>query len=94
MTLQIQSITLFISFLYGAFFELTLSLSSGMLYHKNYVYKIISTFVFVLLHIILYFLILQKINNGVVHIYAIISILIGYIVGYYLHRWFTFRIRK
>lgn len=94
MNLQVQSITLFISFLYGIFFEVTLSLCSGALYHKHYVYRLISTFVFVMLHIMLYFLILQKVNYGIVHIYAVFSLIIGYIVGYYLHRWFTFHIRK
>lgn len=94
MTLQVQSLTLFISFLYGIFFEITLYFSSNLIYHRNYVFRIISTFVFVMLHIVLYFIILQHINYGVVHIYAILCLLLGYIVGYYLQRWFTFHVRK
>lgn len=94
MPLQVQSLTLFVSFLYGMFFEVTLYFSSNFIYHKNYVFRIISTFIFVMLHIILYFSILERINYGVVHIYAILCLFAGYIVGYYLQKWFAFHIRK
>lgn len=94
MSLQVQSMTLFASFLYGIFFEVTLYFCSKLIYNKNYVLKVIFTFVFVMVHIILYFLILERINYGIVHIYAVLSLLLGYIVGYYLNKWFAFHLRK
>ena len=87
MDLNTQVISLLVSFLYGVFFFITLFISKKLIYHKIFLIKILSNFVFVSIHIFIYFYILIKINNGILHIYEILCIIIGYIISYYLHKY-------
>jgi len=82
MDLSTQVITLFFSFLYGIFFELTLHGTGSLIYHKSKLICYVSTFLFIISHVILYFIILQKINYGIVHIYSIISFILGFMFMY------------
>lgn len=80
MTLKIQIISLIVSFLYGIFFSFLLNINYKLIYNNNKFIKIIGTLIFVLFNSLLYFLILLKINNGIVHIYCILALIIGFVI--------------
>ena len=80
MELKIQIYSLIVSFLYGILFFIMLDLNSRYIY-ASYIYiKIIISFLFILDMSLLYFIILLYINNGYIHFYFFLCIIIGYIV--------------
>ena len=80
MVLKVQIISLVVSFCYGIFFYLLLELNSKFLYSSNIMIKVIFSFLFVMFHTLLYFLILMKINYGYIHFYFFLCIILGYIL--------------
>lgn len=84
MTLNIQIIMLVFSFIYGMFFSVFLSLNHKLVYNEKKFLKIIFTFLFLLVNILFYFLILRKINEGIIHPYSFIALILGFILENYL----------
>lgn len=80
MSLKLQIISLIVSFIFGIFFNILLKFNYKIIYNENKIVQIFGTFLFIIASSLLYFYILLKINNGVVHIYCLLAILIGYIV--------------
>lgn len=80
MVLKIQIYSFLVSFFYGIFFYFMLEINSRFIYSSNKVIKVISSFLFILFNAILYFIILLKVNNGYIHIYFFLCILVGYIM--------------
>lgn len=70
MILKVQVISLIISFLYGILFYVTT-------YKYKYYRKI---FLIVFLDTLIYFYALIKVNNGIIHIYMLLMIILGYIL--------------
>lgn len=81
MSLKLQIISLIVSFLYGIFFSFLLNINYKIIYNNSKLIKIIGTFIFIIANSLLYFYILLKINNGIVHIYLLLSLLMGFILG-------------
>ena len=52
------------------------------------------SFLFIMLIACIYFVILLIVNNGVVHIYFLLSILVGYIFVYKFTLWMFTRFKK
>ena len=86
MSLNCQIITIIFSFIYGIFFCFLLELNYKYIYMGNKVYRIIVTFLFVMCNTLLYFIILRKINYGVVHVYFLLCILTGYILSNFVYK--------
>ena len=84
MVLTIQIYSLLFSFFYGMFFYILLEINYKFLYKDKFIFKFIYTLVFILFNTLLYFVCLKKINNGVVHIYFLLVILLGYIIAKFL----------
>lgn len=80
MNLKIQIMTLSYSFLYGAFFSILLTINYKLIYNSKRSIKLPITMLFILINVFLYFLILKKINNGIIHPYCLISFALGFIV--------------
>lgn len=80
MGLKVQIISLLVSFCYGMFFYLLLELNSRFLYSSNIIVKVLVSFLFVMFHTLLYFIILMKINYGYIHFYFFLCIILGYIL--------------
>lgn len=78
MILSIQIYSLLFSFGYGIFFAVLLFLFRKVIFNKNLILMVIFSFLFVFLNVILYFWGLKAINNGILHIYFFLSILLGY----------------
>lgn len=78
MELNIQILSLGVSFLYGIIFYILLEINSKFLYSSSKIIKILFSFVFVMFNSLLYFFILLKINNGYIHLYFFLCLLLGY----------------
>lgn len=88
MNLNIQITTIIFSFLFGIFFSICLNVNYKLIYESKKIIKIIFTLVLIIFEILLYFLILLKINYGIIHIYGILSIILGFILENYLNKLF------
>lgn len=86
MPLHEQILTLFTSYLFGIFFSLFLSVNYHIIYETKKPIRIFGTFLFVALTVLIYFLLLQKINHGVLHPYAFMVILCGILTEHYLEQ--------
>lgn len=82
MELSIQIYSFVVSFVFGGLFYFLLDLFNKLIIKFKLVLKIIFSFFFIMLMSFLYFVILLYVNNGVVHIYFLLSILVGYIFVY------------
>ena len=85
MILKVQILTLFYSFLYGIFFGSTLNINYKIIKNTSKLYIIIIHFLFVLFHILTYFFLLQKVNNGIFHPYALLALILGVLVEHLLY---------
>lgn len=80
MALTTQLHLLVFSFLYGIVFSILINLNYKFLYNDKKLLKTIFTIAFVLVNVLIYFIILLKINNGILHIYSLLMIIIGFIL--------------
>ena len=81
MNLELQIQSLIFSFVFGLFFSLMFNLFYKYLFRGKVFFRIISNFIFVMANTLLYFLCLKLINNGIIHIYFIIMLFLGFILG-------------
>lgn len=77
MSLKLQIISFIYSFLYGIFFSFFLDLSTNIIYNEKKYIKVLGTLFIIIFNSFLYFIILMKINNGIIHIYLFFSIILG-----------------
>lgn len=81
MNIKVQIISILFSFIFGIIFSLLTNINYKYLFSKNKIYKIFFTFIYILDATLLYFIIIKKINNGVVHLYFLLFIGLGFLVG-------------
>lgn len=93
MNLNSQILVIITSFFFGFFFEMLHIINYKIIYSRKIIIKILFTFLLIFIQSLLYFYILLKINNGIIHIYGLISILLGMISFYYLKKLF-YKLRK
>lgn len=87
MNLEKQILTFIFSLLFGLLFAIELKLNYRFIYQENKIYRITTTFLFVLINVFLYFILLQKINHGILHVYGILSIIIGVIIEHFVEKY-------
>ena len=80
MNLKAQLISLFFSFFYGICFYVITRLNHKFLFHGTKVSRIIFTLIYVIDFSLLYFIIISKINSGILHIYFLLSFVFGFFV--------------
>ncbi len=80
MILKIQIYSIIVSFIYGIFFYVMLSINNRFIIVSFKFFKILLSFLFVLLMSLMYFIILLYINNGYIHMYLFLCIILGYFV--------------
>lgn len=78
LTTQINS--LLFSFAFGMFFSLFLDLNHKIIYSTKKIIKLIGTTLVVFLSMLLYFILLLKINNATFHPYELIMIVLGFLL--------------
>ena len=77
MSLNTQIVSFVVSFLYGIFFYILLEINTRFLYSSSLFVRLIVSFLFVLFNTLFYFIILMYVNNGYVHIYFFICVILG-----------------
>ena len=85
MTLNIQIICLFVSFLYGIFIYFILEILKKYIYNKRIFIKIIFSLFFSLFISIIYFILLLYVNNGILHVYFFMMIVVGYTLANFVY---------
>ena len=80
MELKIQVYSFVVSFIYGLFFYLMLGLHARIIYSSFILVKVVGSLLFVIVMSLLYFIMLLYINNGYVHLYFFLCIMLGYFV--------------
>ena len=78
MILSEQIISIIFSFIYGCILSLLYNLNYNLLFNKRKVYKVIFNIIFILDLVLIYFLIMKKINNAIIHPYFYLSIILGF----------------
>lgn len=63
------------------FVSLMFNLNYKYLFSNNFLFRAVSTELFIFDSVLLYFMLLLKINNGIISYYFIIMILIGFFLG-------------
>jgi hypothetical protein len=94
MILEIQIKMLLFSFLYGILFSFLVSLCAKLLYNKKIIIRLLFTFFFVIINTLIYFVGMKKINDAIIHPYAILMLIIGYIVEIFLKQVIVKYIKK
>lgn len=94
MDIKLQIITLVVSFFYGIFFSFFLGLNYKFLYGDKKIFKTIISFLIIILSVLLYFIILRKINYGVFHIYEIFALILGFIIENWINSVIDKKIKK
>lgn len=94
MDLQTQIITLTFSFFYGIFFAVFIGINYKIIYHDKKYIKLIGSFLIVLLGVLLYFIILRKINYAAFHPYCLLMLTIGFCLEHFIvkrfKKWYTY----
>ena len=93
-TTQIK--TIIFSIIYGIIFSCLIDVNHRYL-TKNKIINILITFIFIMLSVLIYFILLRKINNGIFNNYEIICIILGFVIENLIHskvekirkKWYT-----
>lgn len=86
MILETQIYTLLFSFVFGIFFGFLVRINYFFLNHSNKVIKILFTIIFVIVFTLIYFIILQKLNCGIIHIYYFIMLILGFCLEQFIEK--------
>jgi len=86
MILKIQIYSILYSFFYGMFFFILLEINYKLLYFGKIVYRILLSFLFVMFISLFYFWGLLKINNGIIHLYFLLSMFTGYLLTFVIYK--------
>lgn len=81
MDLEIQIQSLIFSLVFGMFFALMFNLFYKQLFGGKFIFKLITNIVFVITNVIIYFLLLKIINEGIIHSYFFIILAVGFMIG-------------
>ena len=85
MTSYIQLLSLFVSFIFGFLFSLLTVLNFKLIDNYSKLIKHFITSIYVADMIILYIIVIYKINHGYIHLYFIIIVILAYFVGLYTY---------
>ena len=81
MDLEIQIQSLIFSLVFGMFFSLIFNLMYKHLFRGKKVFRLFTNMLFVIFNVLLYFGILSIINDGIIHTYFMLMVVVGFIIG-------------
>jgi len=98
MILEIQIKSLVFSFLFGIYFSYMIRINYKFILLLKKTLRILSTFILVISNVLLYFIILLKINYGLLHPYLLLMIVLGVYIEHlinklivkYIKKWYTY----
>lgn len=82
MNYKLQLLSFLVSFLFGIFFYFSSLLNHKLIKKHSMVFRYIITFVYILDISLLYVLLMYKVNYGVIHVYFIGVLFIGFYTGW------------
>lgn len=82
MNYKLQLISFLVSFLFGIFFYFTSLFNHKIIKKHSIVLQYLITFVYILDISLLYILLMYKVNYGVIHIYFIGMLFLGFAFGF------------
>ncbi len=86
MILQVQINMLLFSFFYGFLFSFLINVFNRWLYSDKLYIRVLTTIFFVIGNTVIYFIGMRKINEAIIHPYAILMLIGGYIVEIFVSR--------
>ncbi len=87
MSAGIQLFTFFVSFLYGVLFSFLTRWHFHVLLPNSIIMKYLSTILFMIDVVLGYVIIMYHINQGIIHIYFLIFVFLGFILENILHKY-------
>lgn len=78
MSLQEQILSFIFSFCYGIIFSYLYNLNYKFIYNTKILYKVLINILFCLDLFLIYFVLLLRINDGIIHIYFLIVFFLGF----------------
>lgn len=94
MNLKTQIVLIIFSFFYGFIFSIFLNINYKFIYSSNRFIKILSSFLTIIIAVLIYFISIKKINNAILHPYSIIMVIIGFFVDICINRIIAKKIKK
>lgn len=88
MNLKIQIFSLLFSFFFGVFFSFLVNINYKLLFCRSRLFQYILTFVFIIDNALFYFYLLMIINNGVIHNYFYIMVIVGFYFSFPITKYF------
>ena len=86
MEVSLQIISILISFLFGIFFYLFSRIHFSCVSKSCLFFKFITTFLFVFDSVLAYVILFYYVNEGIFHIYFLLSVVLGYFLALSLHK--------
>ena len=86
MNAKLQLITFIISFIYGIIFSLLTIYNFNLIAKLKVIFKHLITFIYVLDMTIIYIIILYHLNKGYFHIYFIMTVFLGFVIGLIIYK--------
>lgn len=80
MELETQILSIIFSFGYGIICSYLVNINYNFIYNTSILYKVLINILFCLDLALIYFILIKVINYGVVHIYFVISFLLGFLL--------------
>lgn len=79
MDLNIQINLIIFSFVFGMLFSLLITINYKFLYQGKNIFRFIVNLMIIIVSVLIYFIGIRKINNGILHIYSLLLIIVGFI---------------
>lgn len=79
MILDTQIKLIIFSFLFGIIFSLFIGLNYTLIYNQNKIIKTLSSFLCIIIGVLSYFIAINKISSGILHIYSLLLVIIGFL---------------
>ena len=86
MNSKMQLLSFLVSFLYGIIFSFLTIFNFKIIENYKVYLKHILTFIYVLDMTFIYIIILYNLNKGYFHIYFILTVILGFLIGLYLKK--------
>ena len=87
MSAGIQLFTFFVSFLYGILFSFLTRWHFYVILSNSIIMKYLSTVLFMIDIVLGYVIVMYHINQGIIHIYFLVFVFLGFVVETVLHKY-------
>lgn len=94
MNLKTQITLIIFSFFYGFFFSIFLNINYKFIYSSKRFIKFLSSFLIIIISVLVYFVSIKKINNAILHPYSILMVIVGFFVDICMNRIIAKKIKK